>query len=293
MKTTTEITLKPDDSDFIVSLDFENANEPRSINIEVASVGDMLVEFNPQAAHRKQEALETAALIETVSDTEQQKLAIETVGTLKAYTNSVEKSRKEVKQPFWDAGCAIDALAKKESKPVLEEIKRVEGLLATYQRAQDAKEKAIREEQERIERERIAEENRRISEENRLREEAARLAASKGKKAQAAAALARAQADTIAAERRADEAAARFSPGTLVDTFTKPAGTINRKDWDIEVTSWADFHAVFGWRYIRCELDLQAFKYYLSTAGEGLDITKIPGVKITPKTSVHVKATKN
>jgi len=303
-KTITEITLKPE-GDFVVAFDCENVDEPDNLNIEVAKVGEMYVTFNPEATHRKQEALETASLILAIANADDQALAIESVSILKAYTNGIEKSRKEVKQPFWDAGQAIDAIAKKESKPALEEIARVEKLLAGYQREQDEIARKAREAAAEIERKRIADEQAELAREQRLRDESARLAKEaleaaqrKGKQAQRDADLARmqaenakAQADLIAANRRADENAAKFTPATTAPAeWTKPTGTINRQNWEIEVTNWTEFYQAFGWRFIKCELDLQAFKYYLG--GEGVDHTKIPGVRVTPTTTVNVKAAK-
>lgn len=303
-KTHTSIDLKPE-GDISVSLDFENVDEYDDLSIEVAKVGDMVVTFKPGAIDRKQEALETASLITAIDGPDDQAMAIESVSILKAFTQGVERSREEVKRPFWNAGKAIDEIAKKESKAALEEIARVEKLLAGYQREQDRIANEAREAAEAIERKRIADENAKLAEEQRLRDESARLAREaleaaqrKGKQAQRDAELARmqaenakAQADLIAANRRADENAAKFTPSTTAPAeWTKPIGTINRKGWDVEVTNWTEFHRAFGFRFIKCELDLQAFKYYLD--GEGVDHTKIPGVKVTPKTTVNVRAAK-
>lgn len=304
-KAYTEIDLNPG-GDIAVKLDLEHAdpNNP-SAHLQIAKVGDMTVTLDPAAIQRKQDALEQAAFIEVVTDEPTRQLAIESVGTLKAYTNGIEKSRKEVKQPFWDAGQAIDEIAKKEAGPVLLEIKRVEALLAAYQRKIEAAAAAALREQEAERQRLIAAEQARLAEEQRLRDEAERLsreaqeaAQGKGKKAQAAADLARTQAelaktqaDLMASQRRQDEQAAQFTP--VVHTPVAPekaAGTMVRRDWDIEVTDWDALHKAYGWRFIKKELDLQSIKFHLGTPG--VDPDKIPGVKATPKTNVHVRAAK-
>lgn len=304
-KTHTELALTGL-GDIAVTLELENINPGGpNASLEIARVGDIAVTLTPQSLSAKNEALETAAFIEAVTNNEGRTLAINTVATLKAYTNAIEKSRKDVKQPFWDAGKAIDEIAKKESEPVLAEIRRVEKLLADYQREEDRKAAELLRQQQEEERKRQAEEAARLAEEQRLREEAEQrsreaeeLAKGKSKLAQAQADLARtqaalaaAQANTLAADRRADEEAAKFTVAPVnPDAPTRPAGASVRKDWEFEVTDWDALYRAYGFRFIKMELDAAALRYHLGN--EGVDHTQIAGVKITPVTKVAVRAAK-
>lgn len=304
-KSHTEIALTG--GDLALTLGFENKSvHPMDYNIEVAKVGDITVTLDPAAIARKQDALETASLISEVKNEEERTLAVQTIGTLKAYTNGIEKSRKEVKQPFWDAGQAIDKIAKDESKPVLEEINRVEGLLTGYQRELDrqaAERERARQEEER---KRVAAEQAKLAEEQRLRAEADRkareaLAAAANAKSNAArreaeiarleAELAQRKADDLARERRDAENAAQFAPAIPQPEIPgKAEGTNVRQDWDISVTDWDALYRAHGLRFIRCELDRAAVKYHLNTPGVKPD--SIPGINAQLVTNVKVRAAK-
>lgn len=291
--------------DIAVTLDLENIlpGGPNT-SIEIARVGDIAVSITPKAQAQKDEALETAAFIDTITP-DTRLVAINAVATLKAYTNAIEKSRKDVKQPFWDAGKAIDEIAKKESEPVLKEIARVEKLLAEFQREEDRKAAELLRQQQEAERVRQDAETARLAEEQRLRDEAAHksreaeeLAKGKTKLAQAQAELARAQAalaasqaNNIAAERRAEEDGAKYTAAPADQLVpTRPAGQSVHQDWEIEVTDFDALYRAFGRRFIKMEPDLAALKYYLGC--EGVDPTKIPGVCATAVTKVRVRAAK-
>lgn len=291
--------------DIAVTLELENTNpQGPDASLEIARVGDISVSITPKAKEAKEEALETASFIDTITP-DTRTIAINAVATLKAYTNAIEKSRKAVKQPFWDAGKAIDKIAETESEPVLKEIARVEKLLADYQREEDRKAAELLRQQQEAERARQAAEEARLKEEQRLRDEAAeksrqaeelakkgsKLAQAQAELARTQAALAAAQANNIAAERRADEDSAKFSAGPPEPLVpTRPAGQTVRQDWEIEVTDFDALYRAFGRRFIKMEPDIAALKYYLGC--EGVDPTKIPGVKATLATKVHVRAAK-
>lgn len=306
MKPTTELTLT---GDIAVTLECENAN-PSDPNqqVEIAKVGGMRVTLSGDAQGRKEAALEVASLIVAIASPDDQAQAVATVAQLKAYTNAVEQSRKEVKQPFWDAGKAIDDVARKEAAPVLEEIRRVERLLGDYQRRIDEAAAAARRAQEEAERKLREEQEARLREEQRLREEAER----KSREAEAAAAAARtkaqkaevekarleaelaaAKANQLAAERRNADAAAEFAPAPegTVALPTKPQGAAVRREYDIAVTDIGALYRAHGNRFVKLEPDLAAIKYYLGTPGVAPDA--LPGVKATPVTNVRVRAARN
>jgi hypothetical protein len=308
-KPTTEIALTG--SDIAVTLEFEHTNPGMMSNvIEVAKVGDITILIDPSAVARKQEALETAALIDLpITAPSAQQLVIGAVAQLKAYANGVEKSRKIVKQPFWDAGKAIDAKAAEETAEVNKEIARLEGALGAYQKQLDGEAAAARRAQEEADRKRQAAIDAQLAEEQRLRDEADAAA----RKAQEAAAnattalqkaraenerlqseLKQRQADAIANERRAQVSAADFqpaAPGATVVAQPKPAGMAIRPEYEIEVTDIEALYRAHGRRFVKMELDLAALKYHLGC--EGVDPHKIPGVKFTPITRVSVRAARN
>jgi hypothetical protein len=308
-KPTTEIALTG--SDIAVTLEFEHVNPAeQSVKTQVAKVGDITIYIDPAASARKQEALETAALIDLPIDSPSaQQLVINSVASLKAYDNGVEKSRKWAKQPFWDAGVAIDAKAKEEVVEVRAEIARLEKALGAYQKQLDDQAAAARRAQEEADRKRQAAIDAQLAEEQRLREEADSAA----RKAQEAAAsattalqkaraenerlqaeLKQRQADDIANERRAQAAAADFqpaAPGATLVPQPKPAGMAVKREYEIEVTDIEALYRAYGRRFVKMELDLPALKYHLG--GEGVDPHKIPGIKCTPVTRTNVRAARN
>ena len=71
-------------------------------------------------------------------------------GSLNDFLKSVEDKRKELKAPYFDAGKAIDAFAKKISEPLTIAKKKINDTIANWKRVQEAAAKA---EKERIEKE--------------------------------------------------------------------------------------------------------------------------------------------
>lgn len=108
-----------------------------------------------QEADDQKKALTTrAASITTVTNDETQQSAVEVVRDLKALSNSVEATRKELKEPLLALGKEIDNVAKTFTADVDAEVNRLQNACGSFLRQK-------REEQERVE-----------AEERRKREEA-------------------------------------------------------------------------------------------------------------------------
>lgn len=87
--------------------------------------------------------LSLSSLIGTVETAQQQERAVHVQIELKAYLDAVEKSRKFVKQPVWDLGVKIDALANELSKDVKAEMMRVSTLVGDFQAREKEKVRAL------------------------------------------------------------------------------------------------------------------------------------------------------
>ena len=200
--------------------------------------------------HRK-ELLRDSQQIVTIKDELGRNLSCAAAGNIKAHVTAVEKTRKEIKEPFLQMGRAIDDAAKSHVNELESELKRLNNLIGSF-------EDARRREQEAQERARRAEEARLAEEQRKAQQEADRLAEEARKKAEAAAAkgkelttaqkvkaleeqlqaeeeaearereLRRLEEERMTARQRAEEA--------------KPTGGALREEIDIEVT---DINALY------------------------------------------------
>lgn len=296
------------DINVAIDLELQTQQTPPDTSLAVVNFGGMAIALKPEVEKRKQDALETAAFITAVSNPNERELAIEAAGQLKGYLAGLEKSRKDVKQPFWDAGVQIDKIAKEAAKEAGAEVARLEALLTGYQKQLEAEARRQREEAERKEREAQAERDRQIAEERRLCEEAER----KGREAAEAAAAAKtktarleaeklalqAQLDAQAAaeaqrKREAAEFAADFAPapeGSLLPALPgAAAGQTVRRQYEVEVTDIDALYKKYGSRFVKMTVDLAAVKASLVF----MKPEEFAGLKITDVTKVAVRAAKN
>lgn len=103
--------------------------------------GALTVAFTERAVALKSLALEQAALIARVSNAEEQQRAVEAQKALAGHLSLIEKARTTCKAPVLAFGKAIDSAAKEHVKEVVEEDARVAGLIAEFQRIEQAKER--------------------------------------------------------------------------------------------------------------------------------------------------------
>ena len=95
------------------------------------------------ARQLSENALAMASLIGVVETPQQQERAVAVQVELKSYLDAVERSRKFVKQPVWDLGVKIDALANELSKDVKAEMVRVSVLVGEFQFAEAQRVRAV------------------------------------------------------------------------------------------------------------------------------------------------------
>lgn len=136
--------------------------------LQTTELADFRVTIIPEAEQSKTDALALSKSVTTVSTTAQQQDAISAASLMKGLLRDVEKARVAVKEPVLAAGRAIDAVAKKFSTELETETKRVEALASAFQKEEDRKAEAARQEQERQlceDREREAAALRKIAEE--------------------------------------------------------------------------------------------------------------------------------
>lgn len=250
------------------------------------------IHITDEGEEKKKWLVGISAAITSIASEEQRDPALAIAGNIKAHVSAVEKTRKEIKEPFLQMGRAIDDAAKSHVNELESELKRLNNLIGSF-------EDARRREQEAQERARRAEEARLAEEQRKTQQEADRLAEEARKKAEAAAAkgkeltpaqkvkaleeqlqaeeeqearereLRRLEEERMNARQRAEEA--------------KPTGGALREEIDIEVT---DIHALYKAMPVCVKLapDLAMIKAMIKAGHE------LPGVSATKR---HVFATRS
>jgi len=181
------------------------SNQTKAIVVQSAGAGFQII-IPAEAQKIKQDALAKSKPITQVTNADEQTAAIQAASVVKGIISETEATRKAVKQPYWDAGKAIDARAEEFVTELEVEAKRLEKLVAGFQRAQAEAAAAVlrKAEQERQAAEAAARrEQQRLAEIERQQVEADRRAEeAKGKKARDAA---KAEQDRLALERQQAE----------------------------------------------------------------------------------------
>ena len=214
------------------------------------------------AKQLKANALEKAALIGRVTNSEENTRAVNAQRDLKAVQVGFEKQRKKLKEPLLEAGRQLDRTVNEEVDEIDREMGRIAQLTGEFQLAEQRR---VREEEElqrrelaRIEAEKQAELKR--IEEERLRSEreareaqeaadkAAREAKTKKERLEAERIAAEAEAKRLEAERAtalAAQQAAKVEETAAAQTYvesrpiqtTRESGQIVNNDWEIEITN--------------------------------------------------------
>lgn len=220
--------------------------------------------------------------------------AIEVCSLAKGFLNQIEKSRKEVKDPFLEAGKQIDRVARELADPVNAEYLRITKLISGYQAEEQRKIEAerakLRAEQQAIENER-----RRLEQEKlamaRREEEAKRAAeAAKSKAAREKAAKELEAIEQANLEREFEQAnlAERQEAANTTVIEDKPMeGAAASRDYEIEVV---DPFLVIKTYPSFCDVTIKknAVKEWAKTSWDG-NPNQIPGLKITEKLTTAVR----
>lgn len=181
-----------------------------------------IFELNTNAKEAKEVALAKSALVARVTDRDSKTIAVRAQEELKRVLISIEKARKELKEPLLNAGRQLDRLCAAESLELDKEFGRVSNAVKEFD---DAERRRVAEEEllqqlelQRIEREKqaelariAAEQSAREAEARRVQEEADRKVREAQEAAAALAAAATNRAQREAAERARQEALAAQS----------------------------------------------------------------------------------
>lgn len=244
-------------------------------------------EVSPQWLKERSSLLENSFQIQTVTDQDEQVVAVEAASALKRFSAEVEAVREELKKPILAAGRLLDKTAKEATDEIKEEAARIESLLSGYYYQQEQERRRIIAAQEaaaRKAREAAAAaekaEQERLAEIERKRLEAERQAiAARSKKAREAAA---AEAAALKAEQ--DEALfeSDFKPAVQIPVFVpppepvKPTGAQTRRKIAYRITDIAALYKAHP-SCVTLELNKTQLNYLLATPG--LDLRDIPGVE--------------
>lgn len=250
------------------------------------------IHITEEGENKKSWLLSCASQILDIPDAGKRDLALTRAGEIKAHISAVEKTRKEIKEPFLRTGQAIDDAAKKHVAELESELKRLNNLIGSFEdarrREQEARERAIRAEEARL-----AEEQRKAQQEaDRLAEEArkkAEAAAAKGKEltpAQKVKALEeqlQAEEEAEAREREMRRLEEERAAARQKAEEAKPTGGALREEIDIEVT---DIHALYKAMpaCVKLAPDLAMIKAMIKSG------QTLPGVSATKR---HVFATRS
>lgn len=206
----------------------------------------------PDAIAAKDELIQSASSIITVTSAEESDAAREQVKQLASMRNLVEKSRKAVKEPVLSVGKDIDAKAADFVASIVTEEKRLTALIGTFAQEQErlrreeaAKIEAARKEAERIELERQRVERERIAAEEKARKEAEGKTGLDAMRAEVAAEEERER--RLEEERKLKEQAdaAKAEQQTGLVTLAAPAAKGVSMVLDFEVLDAAAFYAAF------------------------------------------------
>lgn len=178
---------------------------------------ELRVTFSPDAFALKESALAIGALIGRVTTPAEQESAVSAQREIAAIVRSVEKARKEIKQPILDYGRAIDDAAAKFIDEVQREEGRIANLISEFQLA----------------------ERRRVAAEQRLQQE--ELQRLEREKAEALA-----KTKTLEEQQKVmDDFSRKAAVESQPIIAAKAEGQVSKNDWEIQITNpydLAKFH---------------------------------------------------
>lgn len=240
--------------------------------VHVPAVPAFAPELTPEVVAQKEAALSASALIGRVSNASENDSAIGAMRDLKGLSNSLERQRKALTEPFIEAQRTLKRLVDSHRDELDRECGRLECLckdfaLAEHRRIKDEQEAQERE-LARIEMERQAA-LQRIEEDRLAAERAAAQAKTDAERKEAEAARLAAELKANQIEAQAEAMAALESRPVVI---TRAAGQSNRKQW--KITQINDFQLLKARPDLvrKIEWDVVAIKQCLA------DGQKLPGV---------------
>lgn len=247
------------------------------------------ISVTQEAKAKKLTLLREAEQIHVVKDNDQAEVARYCLKELSEFSNLLEKSRKEVKEPVLEAGRKIDTAAKDFIKDVESQKARITTLISNHAREQEAiRQEAMRKQQEaalELQRKALEEERKRVAAERAaLAAEQAILDASNKKERAAAQVLAEAaRAKELLAEKarlEAEAAETREDQASMsVVAAAAPKGV--KPSLDYEVLDARAFYKVYPHL---CEITVkrrELLAYLKDMQDEvGGEVEDLPGIKV-------------
>jgi hypothetical protein len=254
------------------------------------------IRVDPGDKERVAQLATRASQITVVQNAENFALAKHTAGQLKALLDEIDAARKVSKRPQLVLNNAIEELATNIAAPLANEHRRILGLLNAYVAQIEAIEKAEARRREEAIRAQLAEQQRKLKEAQAAQaraEEAARKATELAEQMRLAAEAQRrkeALEDAQLAQEMALEAARITEQQT--PKAKVPGGRVDHV-YEFELIDIQAVVKAGGWRLLRWDLDKRACMDQIRAQLESdKDATPVlPGIRITRKTSVSVRAT--
>lgn len=236
---------------------------------------------NPLANQAKADLLEESANLERVCGDKSQEAALSLLARVDALLKEVEKSRKEVKEPFAEITKAIDGVAKEYVAELETDKQRLKKLLGEYQLVLDQKRREQEAAMER-ERQRIADEQLKIQREAEAQQRALREQEFQAKSQAEAERLKqqRVEAEQQAALRQASLQLQQAN--LIVVPAAKPEGMSVKRPWRVEVVDAAKLYAA---RPDMVELKPRQAELNKLVAGEN-GLRELPGCLIKQEIDV-------
>lgn len=244
----------------------------------------------------KGDLINRSTAIVTISDTSTRDLAVDVAGRIKGHLSAVEKTRKEIKEPFLRMCKAIDDAAATHVKELDIEMRRLNTIVGQYEhelrmelerkrQQAEAEQRRLREEAEAAQRELL-----RVEEETR-RKEAERIA--KGKEGLTEAQKMKALQDQLDAEQKrqdAMEAERQLQEKAMRDAedarAARASGGSQRIEIDVDVLDPAALYAAYP-GCITLTPNLAAIKGLIRSQAEGF---QLPGVHYIKRPVFNAKS---
>lgn len=256
------------------------SKETRALVVRATESDDFQISLNGEFNLASEKAIAIAADVKLVNSEATQGNAITAIQSLDNAMRFLEKSREEVKKPFWDTGKEIDRLAKEAKAPLETEANRVRRLVSEFQRAEADR---VRQEEMR-QQALIRAEQAKIDELERQRIEAERKAAElKSKPARDRVA---AEAARLEDEKTRLELAASMTPPVTVVMPAVISGAKAKTKYRVEIM---DINALYK-AHPNC-VKLEPKLSEINNLVE-MGMRNIPGVKLTEELAIETRSPK-
>lgn len=273
------------------------SNQPLAVQNGIPS--GFAVSLDPSYITAKQSHIEALSLITSVESDEEQLQVVQSAAQAKRFCADIEKIRKDLKAPYWNAGQMIDAVAKSATEAIQTEVTRIERIVTAFQRQKEEKARIEREmaqrEAQRLENERLDRERKAQQEQERLaREQQAAMAKAQGAITNKDRTDAEKLASELEEQRIASELASEFD-NTPVEAAhipepEKPKGFNGAGKLDFDLI---DVHAFYKAYPQFCEVKIKTseVKAFINLSGIKEKANEIPGLRVF-RAEGKIRATK-